>query len=146
MCRSTLLQREVKWTLCQHDALLRDFWGWRVSVKEAHTSCGDTLPPHFPSPETFDGALTFLKRDRGSKRQTTQLGNPPDISTFQRSGPRYVTIALHTWQQRLVLYCIWEHMALLTAFVKNSWLKEADQLWSSEWSGSEQHLLRHTQY
>lgn len=120
------------------------FWGWRLSGQEAFDSHGNALPPHSP-PETFGDALAFLEQDGGSRRQTAQLRNPPDVSTFQRSGPRYVTAALYTWQGRLVLCCISERTALSTAFIKDSWLEEAERLHLSEvaFRATEQHLKRH---
>lgn len=91
--------------------------------------------PRKHSPEMFDGALAFLQWDSGSEHRTAQLGNPPDVTTFQRSVACYVTAMLYTWQGGLVLYCIYECTALLTAFIKNSWPKEAERLQTSEWSG-----------
>lgn len=98
--------------------------------------------------QTFDGALALLKQDRGSKCQTAQLGNPPNISTFPRSGARYVTPALYTWQGRLILCCIWERMALLTAFILKFLTKggrAASHIWV-KWllTSTEQNLVSHT--
>lgn len=96
---------------------------------------GLNFPWKQSTPETSDGALAFLQRDSRSEHRTAQLGNPPDVSTFQCSVACYVTAALYTWQGGLVLYCIYECTALLTAFIKNSSLKEAERLQTSEWSG-----------
>lgn len=96
---------------------------------------GPNFPWKHPTLETFDGALAFLQRDSRSEHRTALLGNPPDVSTFQCSVACYVNAALYTWQGGLVLYCIYECTALLTAFIKNSWLKEAERLQTSEWSG-----------
>lgn len=98
--------REVKWPLINKihmTPLHSDSLGWRLIGQEALTSPENTRPPH-SAPETFDGALAFLKRDRRSKAQIAQSGNPPNIPAFQRSCQRYITTAANTWRGRLVLH------------------------------------------
>lgn len=81
--------------------------------------------------------------------ETAKLRNSPDITTSRVPGPRYVTAVMHTWQGRFALYRIYELMVLLTAFMRDSSVKEAERLQhpsEGARAATEKLLPRHTRH